>query len=120
MTKHSREQAIPVTNPRTGDVLYEVHECPQDEVDAVFRRAEAAGQTLRRMPVQQRVAETLKLRDYIRDNRETICRRIIEETGKSRMDALLAEIYAALDIIDASHHRRLDSWIAPVQPHSHQ
>jgi len=91
--------SIPVKNPRTGEVLYSVRECSDDDVAEVYRKAAAAHQTLRGTTVEQRVAETLKLRDYIRDQRESICRRVVEETGKCRTDALLTEVYAALDII---------------------
>jgi acyl-CoA reductase-like NAD-dependent aldehyde dehydrogenase len=52
------------------------------------------------MSVQERLAELAKLKDYIVNNKQRIVDRIVEETGKSDTDALVLEVFPALDIID--------------------
>ncbi len=91
---------IEVSNPRTGDVLYQAAEPTAAEVDAVYARAEKAFETLRAMSVGQRLDELLKLKRYLLNNREKVARRIVEETGKCMTDALLTEIFPTLDLID--------------------
>jgi acyl-CoA reductase-like NAD-dependent aldehyde dehydrogenase len=93
-------QEFAVRNPRTGAPLYVLNEYSDAEVAAVYDRAQKAFERLRAMSVRQRLDEAVKLKEAILKNREKIIDRICEETGKSRMDALLTEIFPALDIID--------------------
>lgn len=90
---------ITVVNPRTGETLYSVAEPSESEVHAMYDRAQRAFETLRGMTVGQRLAELDKLKQYIIKNREHIARRIVEETGKCVTDAMIMEIFAALDQI---------------------
>ena len=89
-----------VRNPRTGDTLYTVVEPTPGEIDRVYERARAAAEKLQSMTVRQRLDELLKIKQYLLDNREKVARRICEETGKCITDAMLAEVFSALDIID--------------------
>ncbi|MFA6242962.1 MAG: aldehyde dehydrogenase family protein [Candidatus Hydrogenedentales bacterium] len=93
-------EEVPVKNPRNGEVLYTLREYSDEEVAGIYGNARAAFETLRKMSVRQRLDELLKLRDYVIANKERIVARICEETGKSRTDAMLLEIYALLDLID--------------------
>lgn len=92
--------SIAVHDPRTGKLLYSVSEYSDQEVAAIYQNAAAAYATIRRMSIEERLRETAKLKRYIRDQKDAICRKIISETGKSRTDALLAEIYPILDTLD--------------------
>jgi len=89
----------PVTNPRTGEVLYTIREATDEQCNQAFQNARAAYETIRRMSVKERLKEVSKLRRYIRDNKEMIVDRVIAETGKSRMDAMLTEVFSVLDLI---------------------
>lgn len=93
-------QEVTVRNPLTGNQLYALNEYTDAEVAAVYDRAQKAFDRLRAMSVRQRLDEALKLKDAILKNREKMIDRICEETGKSRMDALVTEIFPGLDIID--------------------
>lgn len=93
-------ETITIRNPRTGETLYSFGEPADAELRAVFDRARAAYEVIRKMTVRQRIDETLKLKRYIRDHREAILDRLIAETGKSRFDALVTEIFSVLDMID--------------------
>lgn len=91
---------VVVRDPRTQEVLYTFHEPSDAEISAAFARARTAFDTISKMPVSARVRETLKLRDYILKHKEKIVDRIVQETGKSRVDALMADVAQALSIID--------------------
>lgn len=93
-------EQIEVINPRTGEILYRLPSASREQIERVYSAARTAAKTLRGMTVRQRLDETLKLKRYILEHREEIVDRIISETGKSRMDALLAEVFTVLDIID--------------------
>jgi len=100
-----------VRNPRNNAELYRLSEYSDEEVAAIYSRAREAAHVLRKMTVRQRLDELLKLRDYIIENKKTIIERICEETGKSRTDALMTEIYASLDLIDY-YHRTAEKTLA--------
>ena len=89
----------PVVNPRTGEQLYTIRESTEAECAQAFENARAAFETIRRMSVKERLKEVSKLRRYIRDNKEMIVDRVVSETGKSRMDAMLTEVFSVLDMI---------------------
>lgn len=93
-------EEITVRNPRTGEPIYAVNECADAEVGALYDRARRAAEKLRAMTVRQRLDEAVKLKKYMLRNREKLVDRICEETGKSRMDALVTEVFPSLDIID--------------------
>lgn len=91
---------ITVSNPRTGQVLYSIEEPSVDDVAQVYARAREAAAQLRAMTVQQRLDQLAKLKAYILKNKQRIVKRIVEETGKCDTDALILEVFPALDIID--------------------
>ena len=93
------EQVV-VRNPRTREELYTLAEYSDAEVAAIYERASCAFGVLRSMTVRQRMDEAVKLKGYLLKYREKVITRICEETGKCRMDALLTEIYACIDVID--------------------
>ena len=68
-------------------------------VDAatVFSRVRQAQPALRALSVRERLAYVRRLNDLVRDERETIVSRIQQETGKSRTDALISEIFPLLE-----------------------
>ncbi|MBM3288538.1 MAG: aldehyde dehydrogenase family protein [Candidatus Hydrogenedentes bacterium] len=91
---------VVVRDPRSQQVLYSFTEPTDAEVVAAFARARAAFEKVRKMPVADRVRETLKLRAYILQHKEKIVDRIVQETGKSRVDALMADVAQVLSIIE--------------------
>lgn len=62
-----------------------------------FARARAAAVSLRRLTVEQRVERLAALRRVVLARREEVVDRITAETGKSRTDALVSEVYGVLD-----------------------
>jgi acyl-CoA reductase-like NAD-dependent aldehyde dehydrogenase len=96
----SPSQEIAVTNPATGKVLYAIAEASDSQIQQAFKTAQEAHTRVSRMSVADRVAEMGKLQQYILKNREAIMDRICEEAGKTRMDALLSEIFTTLDVME--------------------
>lgn len=96
----SEQTQIEVKNPRTGEVLYSVSEYTDAEVQTIYQTAESAYKKIKAMTINERLHEINKLKNYIRDEMDAICLKIVSETGKSRTDALLAEIYPILDMLD--------------------
>ncbi len=92
-------ETIEVKNPATGEILYTLSECPEEEVQASFERARDAYEVVRKMTVRERVEEAGKLRRYMVEHKERMVEQICRETGKSRTDALMAEVYSSLDMI---------------------
>jgi aldehyde dehydrogenase (NAD+) len=91
---------IVVTNPRTGELLYEIEEPTPDGVAAAYGRARTAFEVIRRMSVPERVAEIGKLKRYLVEHKEEIARLIADETGKCLTDALLIDLFPSIDMID--------------------
>ncbi|MDQ1255839.1 MAG: hypothetical protein QG656_433 [Candidatus Hydrogenedentes bacterium] len=92
-------EAAVVRNPRTGEPLYSISECADEELRRLFDRAQAAYDVVRSLSVRERVHEAAKLRRYILEHKERFVTQICQETGKSRTDALLTEVYSSLDTI---------------------
>lgn len=93
-----------ITNPVTGAALYQIPEATDTQIAEVFSRAHKAFDIIRKMTVRQRLDECNKLLAYIRDNRESILDRVMAETGKTRYEALLSEIFECLDMIEYYDH----------------
>jgi acyl-CoA reductase-like NAD-dependent aldehyde dehydrogenase len=65
--------------------------------EEAFRRARAGGRSLRRLHVAQRIRHLADLKDVIVRRREEIITRIQKDTGKTRSDALISEVFGVLD-----------------------
>jgi acyl-CoA reductase-like NAD-dependent aldehyde dehydrogenase len=62
-----------------------------------FENAEKAKAVVGKLSVKERVVFIGKLKSYILQNREMLIDRIQADTGKSRSDALMSEIFGILD-----------------------
>ena len=93
------ENTLDVRNPRTGEALYTIAEPDGDSIRRAFETAHAAFPQLRAMAVSERLRLARGVRDYIRAHKESIVQRIVDETGKPRIEALMTEIFPTLDLI---------------------
>lgn len=107
-------ESIAVSNPHTGEHLYDIKDVSVEEVGKIYARAREVHEQIAAMTVAQRIAEMVKLKNYILDNRESIIDRICSETGKSRTDALISEIFSTLDTIQYYEHNA-EKHLAPVK-----
>lgn len=73
-----------------------VQDVPVDAA-AVFSRVRQARPALAALGVRERLVYVRRLNELVRDEREAIVTRIQQETGKSRTDALISEIFPLLE-----------------------
>ena len=91
---------IQVTNPATGEFLYEVAETPESEMPAIFAQAREAQKRIVAMPLKERMSHVTAVSDYIIAHQEEIIDRLVRETGKTRFDALSTELFEICDLVD--------------------
>jgi aldehyde dehydrogenase (NAD+) len=63
----------------------------------VFARAREGAAALRRLTVAERLARLAALRAVVLARREEVVDRVVRDTGKSRTDALVSEVFGVLD-----------------------
>jgi acyl-CoA reductase-like NAD-dependent aldehyde dehydrogenase len=90
---------IPVENPATGEIIGHVPDLGADQVAEIVARARAAQPAWEALGFEGRAKVMYELRSWLVDNRERILRAVVEENGKTREDALLAELYYVADSI---------------------
>jgi acyl-CoA reductase-like NAD-dependent aldehyde dehydrogenase len=120
MSQYQETETVPmieVHNPRTGELLYKVAEPTAEEVDALYKNADAAFQRLRAMTVRERLNELLKIKAYLLEHHTEITQRIVEETGKCLTDALLTEIFPFLDSIEY-YNKHAERMLADKKAHT--
>jgi len=91
---------INVKNPATSELLYELQPAGEKEIGMAYDTAREIQQKIGAMTIGQRVAEIVKISQYLIDHYENIATRIMEETGKSKFEALSNEIFEICDGID--------------------
>src|SRR5881392_1400479 len=88
---------IPVENPATGQTIGHVPDMGADEVKALVDLARAAQPGWAEMGFEARAKVFYRARKWLVDNRDRVARTIVEETGKTREDAMLAEVLFIAD-----------------------
>lgn len=88
---------IPVENPATGEVIAHVPDLGPDEVKRCVERARAAQPGWEQLGFAGRGEVMKAARRWLIENRERMIRTIVDETGKTREDAQLAEIFFTAD-----------------------
>jgi acyl-CoA reductase-like NAD-dependent aldehyde dehydrogenase len=88
---------IPVENPATGEIIGHVPDMGGAEVKHMADIARAAQPAWAEMGFEARAKIFYRARKWLVDNRERVGRTIVEETGKTYEDALLAEVLFIAD-----------------------
>src|SRR5918996_4814075 len=88
---------IPVENPATGEVISHVPDLGADEVKQLVDRARAAQPGWEELGFEGRGEVMKAARRWLIENRERMIQTIVDETGKTREDAQLAEIFFVAD-----------------------
>ena len=105
------------SDPAGGAVNKRFEATDPAEVPAILGRARAAQQQWQAKPFRERCAQMERLRDVIFDSRDEIVEAITRETGKPRVEAILAEIALAIDTAGFLA-RRAPRWLRPGRvPH---
>src|SRR3954466_14725758 len=88
---------IPVENPATGQIIGHVPDMDAAAVKHMVEIARAAQPAWGDLGYEARAKVFYRARKWLVDNRERVARTIIEETGKTREDAMLAEVLFIAD-----------------------
>ncbi|MGA7091396.1 MAG: aldehyde dehydrogenase family protein, partial [Candidatus Acidiferrales bacterium] len=84
-------------DPATGETLAQFPATPPSALPAIFERARRAQRDWATRPLRERAACLRRLRDVIFSRRDEIASAVSRESGKPRVEALLAEVFLAID-----------------------
>lgn len=99
-------------SPATGELVGESALDGERELGEAMREARLAQPDWAARPVEERVRYMLRVRDYIVDHADELAELISRDNGKTRIDALAAEILPA--VMAASFYAdRAEEWLAP-------
>ncbi len=76
------------------------HNPDSADIRSMYDRARKSVKEIREWPVQKRLEFISALKAVILENQEKILDRVQADTGKSRFDAITAEIFGVLDFLD--------------------
>ena len=88
-------QRIDVDNPATGEVIGAIENMSPSQVAALTERARAAQPAWEALGFAQRAKLVRALQEWFVAEREAIVDIVVAENGKTREDALLAELFPA-------------------------
>ena len=91
---------VPSKNPTTGEDIgmYALH-TPEDVNQAVLKAREAQKKWAE-LPVKERARALFKIRDFIIDNAEGLAQIIYMDNGKTRAEAMTAEVFGTVAHVD--------------------
>ncbi|MCS1350117.1 aldehyde dehydrogenase family protein [Mechercharimyces sp. CAU 1602] len=90
---------IQMSNPATGEVIGQLHEKTEVEVHEAMRHARNAFPAWRQTPLTERIEYIKQLRIYLVQHAEEIADKIVADTGKTRVEALMTEVYASVEFL---------------------
>lgn len=97
--KDGQTEQLELMNPANGEFLYKLPVASKEQVEQSVEKARNAQQYWGALTVDERIQYLLKLRDVILEQRETIVKTVIDETGKPPQDAFVFEVLAVCDFI---------------------
>lgn len=97
--------SVTVLDPATGAALYDFTPASHADCRAVMDRARQTALVLRDVPIAQRLEALDALLAYLREKQEWLLDRIVAESGRSRGDAMLSDIFQLTeDCLWLRHH----------------
>lgn len=104
-------------NPATGEIIGYSLPTSVEDLKLIMEKARAAQKSWASLPVSDRAAYILRVRDHIAENAEEIAEVISRDNGKTHTDAMSAEVLAAAMAADyyAKHAGKFlkDRYIVP-------
>lgn len=91
----SSGKLVPIVNPTTRTVQYNVQACTQEEVNEMFVRAKDAQKQWARTPLWKRAEVLHKVAEVMRNNAQPIADCLVKEIAKSSKDSLTEVIRSA-------------------------
>lgn len=91
---------IAVQNPASGAHLYDVAPATAEDLNKVFAQATSVQTKIAALSIEERINEAVKISDYLVAHQEEVIDKLVQETGKTRFEALSTEIFEVLDLVD--------------------
>jgi acyl-CoA reductase-like NAD-dependent aldehyde dehydrogenase len=88
-----------VENPATGETITHLPDLDAAAVKALVDRARAAQPAWEALGFEGRAKYMFHFRKWLVDNRERVARTVMEETGKTREDAFIADVFTTADAL---------------------
>ncbi|MBS1963383.1 MAG: aldehyde dehydrogenase family protein [Bdellovibrionales bacterium] len=89
---------LSVRNPATGELLKELPLTPTAELRSLFERASEVQKRWAAVPLKDRVARLYSLRETLINHVDDLSELISNENGKPRFEAMVNEIFAAIEL----------------------
>lgn len=91
---------LQIISPVTLENIYNYKESSDEEIEEIFSKARKNAKIIKNMTIKERLQYIKPLTKIIVKNLDKILDRVIAETGKSRSDAIVGEIFTVLDTIE--------------------
>ncbi|MDQ3934051.1 MAG: aldehyde dehydrogenase family protein [Actinomycetota bacterium] len=88
-----------VENPATGETIAHLPDMDAEQVKELVDRARAAQPAWEAKSFDERARIMFRARKWMVDNRERVARTVMDETGKTREDAFLADVFTTADAL---------------------
>ncbi|MDH5719651.1 MAG: aldehyde dehydrogenase family protein [Spirochaetia bacterium] len=96
----SKYKKIPVYDPKTGEKIDEIIETPVKEIKNIFQKLTEGQKEWASYGLKRRKIKILKIKESILVNIDEIVNLISKDTGKSKTDVIMSEIYPVISTID--------------------
>lgn len=91
---------LKTVNPATKEVLAEIPMLNEEEIRACMAAAQNAFPAWAALPLEERIGYLQRAKQYLIDHFDEIARTISDEQGKPRVEAVSADIFTVIDLID--------------------
>jgi acyl-CoA reductase-like NAD-dependent aldehyde dehydrogenase len=88
-----------IENPATGATVAHLPDMDAAQVEALVQRARKAQKAWGEASYDDRAAVMYAARKWLVDNRERVAQTVVEENGKTREDAMLADVFITADAL---------------------
>ncbi|MEA2474835.1 MAG: hypothetical protein QOE06_2750 [Thermoleophilaceae bacterium] len=96
---HGNGKTFAVENPATGETIAHLPDMDAAQVKALVDRARAAQPAWAETSFDERAKIMFRARKWLVDNRERAARTVMDETGKTREDAFIADVFTTADAL---------------------
>ena len=107
-------QTFDVISPMTGNKVASYPLMDHGEVLALVKQARDKLESWSKVPVKQRAKVLARAAEILADNALHYAGRVAAENGKTRFDALIADVYASCDIMHY-YAENAEKFLAPVK-----
>ncbi len=109
-----KERYFTVRNPANGQEIARYHQSDREDIDRAIEVARAAFASWSKSSFEERKKILLKASSILAENAGAYAEEIALENGKTRTDALLADVYTSADLL-RYYAKRARAFLKPVR-----